>query len=93
MGNAFDKCIGRAPEHREELERRLAVQQDDDVFVQYEQIAQAFPAEEPHPNSFDVPTIDGKSVKAWAATIGWQVQPIDNNEHNGFPDIRFKRAT
>lgn len=91
MGHAYDTCLHDAPRWQLALSGALSAQDADDLVVPYEDVARAFPDRNPHPDSFDIPLIDGPQLRAWAEGKDWQVGLATECGRPGFPAVRFTR--
>lgn len=94
MATRYDELLRGALQWLPELDRRLHTEQRDDVVVPYEQVALAFPAQEPNPRSFDIPLIDQHRLRAWASARGWMVRFATDMVAQGEtrnPPVRFTR--
>ena len=90
MGVAYDKCIGDAEQYQSKLKKLLTSSTSKDVFVNYSDVARAFPAREPHPRSFDIPLIDDKWLKEWVRDLGWNAMLVDEKSaEDGFQLVKF----
>lgn len=79
---------------RDELLRRLGASSECDVVIAYSQVACAFPSSEPNARSFDVPLIEFKQLKAWAAANGWAVELAhEMKASDDFTPVRFTRVS
>lgn len=91
MGYAYEKCIGDSPRWKLGLYKALSVQDADDVVVPFRDVARAFPAPDPHPESFDIPRVNEAGLRAWAMDKNWKVDFAAECGEPGFPAVRFTR--
>lgn len=94
MNDNYNDWINKSQEWRDELERALENHGGNDVVVPYENVALAFPSNEPSPRSFDYPLIDQKRLISWAESKGWKVQPesgMADEEGSDRAKIRFTK--
>lgn len=63
-----------------------------DVIIPYSQVAQVFPSDTPHPNSFEYKIIDEGKLLSWAKENSWKVEKVpDQAASKNSPPIRFTR--
>lgn len=75
MNEKYNDWINKSQELRDELERALEDYGGNDFDAPYENVALAFPSNEPSPQSFHYPLIDQERFIQWAESKGWRVQP------------------
>lgn len=94
MNERYNDWINNSQEWRDELERALEKQGGSDVVALYENVAFAFPSNDPNPHSFDYPLIDQKRFISWAESKGWKVQlapEMASEEDDHRPPVRFTK--
>lgn len=63
-----------------------------DVVIPYSQVAQVFPSDIPHPDSFEYKLIDENRLLSWAQENSWKVEKVlDQPALKNSPPIRFTR--
>ncbi|MGI1678679.1 MAG: hypothetical protein K6L75_08115 [Cellvibrionaceae bacterium] len=74
------------------LSKALKEHGSDDVTISYQDVAKAFPSEDPHPDSFDHKLIDENQFLAWAKENLWEVKKLpEEAENKNSPPIRFTK--
>ena len=94
MNEQYEKWTKEAQKWRDELGRKLEEYSGSDVVVPYENVALAFPSNDPHPYSFDYPLINQHGLKQWAESKGYSVQLTKDmafEEDRDTPLVRFTR--
>ncbi|HEY7884918.1 MAG TPA: hypothetical protein VIC08_08245 [Cellvibrionaceae bacterium] len=63
-----------------------------DVVIPYGQVAQVFPSDIPHPDSFEYKVIDDDKLLSWARENSWKVEKVPAQAvSKNSPPIRFTR--
>ncbi len=63
-----------------------------DVVIPYSQVAQVFPSDTPHPDSFEYKVIDEDRLLSWARENSWKVEKVPAQAvSKNSPPIRFIR--
>lgn len=77
------------------LERKLKKASSNQLEVPYEQVARAFPSQNPDPETFDFSLIDDMTFIPWAEVRGWRaiVIPDSSAGETSFPFILFTKIT
>lgn len=74
------------------LKNALEEHGGDDVIISYSQVAQVFPSDTPHHDSFEYKVIDEDKLLLWAKENSWRVEKVPAQATlKGSPPIRFTR--
>jgi len=91
---SFDEWLKHSSKWRSTLDAKIAAFEGGDMLVNFESVAFAFPSKEPHPYSFDIPSIDEAALSLWAEEhnlLATTAPEKGISERRGFPPIRFTR--
>ena len=76
----------------DELSKALEEHGGSDVVIPYHQVADVFPSNVPHPDSFDYKEIDEGRLLSWAQDNSWKVAKVSEQATTrNSPSIRFTK--